>query len=196
MNHSFSKPLSLCRLLLVVGALSPVVASAQSPNQSESPKKTDLVVSEKDLSDYRKGATSALAQARANNLVAAEATLATLNKSAPNSATWHMEAAKRLVQLAEQLARSNQSRNVTALANRALANLALAEELAREPGQRAAAKMLAGFVQERYLANPEAARASYESAVPLAPEGESRAKEAAERLQGNDDHLRSKGGNK
>lgn len=118
--------------------------------------------------------------------------LAATNVSKANTAEYHMETAQRLLTVSEESARNGEPAMVTVLAGRALEQLVLSETLARDPEERASARTLAGFIQERYLADPTAALLSYRAAVQFAPEKASKAKESVERLKQTEDNLREK----
>lgn len=62
-----------------------------------------------------------------------------------------METAQRLLTVSEESARNGEPAMVTVLAGRALEQLVLSETLAKDPEERASARTLAGFIQERYL---------------------------------------------
>lgn len=130
--------------------------------------------------------------AQGSDATAAEEALTMLNVAKPETAEWHLETAQRLMQTAEQLARDGEPQNVAVLAARALQHLALADTRAKNAATRADAKTLAGFIYERYLADPAAALASYEQAAQLAPETAGKAKEASERLRKTDDNVKAK----
>lgn len=128
---------------------------------------------------------------RAEPLAAVEDLLTALNESKPNTAEWRMETAQRFVHLAEQLAREGRPENVARLVHRALQHLQVADNPSQNAATRASAKALAGFIQERYLADDTAARSSYQAAAALDP-GNKQAKEQADRLQRKDDNEKAR----
>jgi len=152
--------------------------SVQPPGQAAKTDSTSVA----NLTDNRKSMDDAKTLAQGNNLAAAEQTLTALNRTKPNTAAWHMETAQRLMQTAEQLAREAHPANVAALVASALSHLDQADALTKDARVRAAAKTLAGFIHERYRADPAAALASYQAAVQLAPDSKNAA-EAADRMQ-------------
>ena len=77
--------------------------------------------------------------------------LAATNVSKVNTSEFHMETAQRLLTVSEESARNGEPAMVTVLAGRALEQLVLSETLAKDPEERASARTLAGFIQERYL---------------------------------------------
>lgn len=129
--------------------------------------------------------------ARASNAAGAETVLITLNRAKPNTAWWHLETAQRLLGTAEQLAREAKPASISALLASALSHLAQADTPGTDARLRAAAKTLAGFIHERYLADRKSAVASYQSAAQLSPATATAAKEAVDRLQKTD--ARAKG---
>jgi hypothetical protein len=190
------KPL-LCQLSLrvltgtVLAAALVVGVSAQPVSVSVPAAKPDHVDQAQDLVAFRTGMTNAKSLAAANNLTGAEQALISLNKARPNTAAWYIDTAQRLMQTAEQLARDAKPASIPALATRALQLLSQAEIAAKTTRTRAAAKALAGFIQERYLANRSAALTAYQGAVVLAPSSPA-AKEAVARLQQTEANLQTR----
>lgn len=184
-----STPWRLAGALLALGGAALAQVPPLGPTRPNDPAKQAQA-----LANYRAGLGNAKALATANNLVAAEAALVPLNVAKPNTAAWRIETAQRLVHLADQLGREGQTRNVAALANSALQHLVQAELLATNVRSRVAAKSLAGFIHERYLANRAAALASYQAAAALSPTTALKAQEAATRLQKTDDTLAARRG--
>ena len=122
----------------------------------------------------------------------AELVLAANNMTKANTPEFHMETAQRLMIVSEQSARNGEPAQVMALATRALLQLEQSETFARDPEERASAKTLAGFIQERYLADPSAALRSYRSAVQLSPDKAKKAQESIDRLQKTEEIVREK----
>jgi hypothetical protein len=181
-----------CSLWIVLLICAAISASAQVPTTPGQINPVNPVKQEQDLANYRSGLNNAIALATAKNLVAAEAVLTALNKSKPNTAEWHMEAAQRLMQVAEALAREGHPANVTALAASAVTHLNQAQPLTKNTRTQATAKSLEGSIQERYLADPTTALVSYQIAAQLSPATATKATEAADRLQKTNDNLSAK----
>ena len=171
--------LSTCLLALV----SPI--SAQTANSSPVQAANAVSASHAAADNARRVLVMSNAKALAKNsqTVAAEQEVQTINRSKTGSAAWHMETAQRLLQVADQLAREGKAAPVRALANSALTHVNQADRDARDTHTRSAAKTLAGFIHERYLANPAAAIADYKAAADVSPTTANRAKEAASRLE-------------
>jgi len=207
--------LAMKNTLLFLGALalagSGFAQSANAPGQATAPgqaKKTDPAPvtpvapatpgkgdpgpTVPDLASVRGNVDDAKNLAKGSNVVAAEKSLTAINLAPANTAAWHIETAQRLIQTAEQLAREGQTGSVPALTASALAHLDQADPLAKDAPTRATAKTLAGFIHERYRADPVAAKASYQAAVQLSPSTAGAAKEASDRLQKTDDNLTDK----
>lgn len=140
----------------------------------------------------RNAVDNAKTLAKGGNVAGVELAVSAINVAKKNSAEWYLETAQRLMQTAEDLAREGKGEQVTALANRAVQNLVQAAVVAKDAPTRAAAKTLAGFIQERYLADPAAAILSYEAAAQLAPVDAKGAQEASERLKKSDDNQKNK----
>lgn len=185
-------PSAPVRRRLPCGALLLLLASSAwaQPAIPPGPAKKDEAA-EAAQAAYRNALGNAKALAKANHLAAAEQALAQLNLALANTAEWHLETAQRLVQLAEQVARDGAPANVAPLVRQALQQLALAEQRATTPGATLNAKLLAGFIHERFLADAKSALASYQAAVQLAPDS-AEAKEKSERMQKTDDTFRRK----
>ena len=145
-----------------------------------------------DVATVRAKMSEAKNLAKANNVAGAEQVLLTLNRAKPNTAGWHMETAQRLMGTAEQLAREARPASIAPLTASALSHLAQADTLTTDARIRAAAKTLAGFIHERYLADRKSALASFQSAALLSPTTATSAKEAADRLQKTEDKARAK----
>lgn len=133
----------------------------------------------------------AIVSSRANNLAQAERALSDSNLSPAGTANWHMETAQKLIQLAEDLARSG--RPSPGLAQSALQNALRASQLATTPETALGARLLAGFICERFLADRGGALGHYRAAVQLAPQSPV-AREANDRLTKIDEAFRQKGG--
>lgn len=184
-------------LLLFLGAL--LVSAVPGFGQAATPPgpvgKPEEKVDYADIANIRAAVNQAKFLAASNNAADAEELLAKLNAALPDTAEWKMETAQRLMQTAEQLARDGQPEKVGALAARALQQLTGAEAIALDAETRVSAKALAGFIYERYLANPTAAAASYQAAVNLSPDKATQAKEAVERLKKSSDNAKEKAAN-
>lgn len=180
-----------------------VMVRAQNPNAPGQAKKDDaaVVVTPVDPVATERAALNnaqALAKtpaaneaAKAQTAAAVEALLTPTNKTQPNTADWRLETAQRLMQVAELAARAGKADNVAALATRALQQLNVADNPSQDATTRAAAKTLAAWIYERYLADLDSARANYEAAVQLSP-GNQKAKESAARLKQTDDNVKLK----
>lgn len=185
--------------LLLTAAFTLANASfAQNTNAPGQVNKTDPAVvtpavpAAQDISVIRGNVEDAKNLAKGNSVAAAEQKLMALNHAKPNTAAWHMETAQRLMQTAEQLAREAHTASLPALAASALSHLDQAVQRAKDARTQAAAKTLAGFIHERYLADPVTALANYQAAALLAPSNAANAKEAADRLQKTDDNVKDK----
>jgi|GEM_PF-4935330 len=126
------------------------------------------------LAVHRQVKSDALALAKNGNVPAAEEALHALNVAQPGSASWHLETAQRLVQLAGDLSRSGRAPLARTAAARALDALTTADRL---PGSgamlKAAIQQQRGFIYERYLGDVENAKASYRAAALLLPQNAS-----------------------
>jgi hypothetical protein len=143
-----------------------------------------------DMAAIRSKREEAKASARANNAVQAERALSDTNLSPAGTANWHLETAQKLIQLADDLARLGTPSPV--LAKAALDNALRARPLANTPETALGARLVAGFVCERYLADRTAALGHYQAAVQLAPQSAA-AREAIDRLTKIDEAFRQKG---
>lgn len=182
------KPISfLCAVALICyGGLYAADASNQAKQGEASAPALDRVSVERDAIDEAKalvrGATANEAE-KAAKVSAVEELVAPLNQAKKNSPEWRLETAQRLMHVAEQIAREGKPDNVSALAQRALQHLKIADTPANDAEIRAAAKTLSAWINERYLADEDAAIADYEGAAALAGPGNAKAKEAAQRLK-------------
>lgn len=145
-----------------------------------------------DIATQRANIDDAKTLAKGRDVAAAEKKLMALNRAKADTPVWHLETAQRLVELADQLSREGADDSVAALAGRALQHLGQVETSATNANFRAAAKTMAGFIEERYLADPAAALMDYQSAAELAPTTATMAKEAADRLHRSDENLQVK----
>ncbi len=172
------------KILLILGALVALATTgyAQTTDVPGQGKKVEPV-SGPDLTVERGKVSDAKVLAKSGNVAAAETAVATLNRAKPNTTEWHLETAQRLVQTAEQLARDGDGAQVEKLVRRALQQLSQAMAKAKDDASRAAVRSLEGFLQERYLADNDAAAMAYEAAAKLAPAEAKGAGEAAERLK-------------
>lgn len=150
---------------------------------ADSSAKSPLPTVKPDIAAARTSVERAKIAAKDGNASAVERELTPLIRAKPETAAWHMEAAQRLVHVADDLAREAQRQHVAALAQRALQHLARADELAKDARVRAAGRTLAGFVHERYLGDAAAAIDHYEAARQLSPERTSAALFDGERLK-------------
>lgn len=122
----------------------------------------------------------AVALAIAGNVNAAEAALKAQNHARPGTAAWHAESAQRLMSVASTVARSGQAESVRELALRALDHLQHVERMDARAGARTYA--MAGMIHERFLADFESAKASYQAAIQANPSDRS-TKEKLTRLE-------------
>lgn len=127
-------------------------------------------------------ADQAKALVKLRRLTELEATVAQLAFAKPATTEWHLEIAQRLLQAAEQAARDGATEGVAEVAQLALGSLARADKPEQPAGVRAAVRMQAGFIRERFLGDADGALAEYEAAARLAPE-HAAAGEAASRLK-------------
>ena len=125
-------------------------AHAQPPDSSRAMPKVDRVKQAQELAAYRAGVGNARKLAMANNVAGAEQALTAVNKSKPNTASWHMETAQRLMQTAEYLRREAKPAAVPALAASALNHLTQADGLTKDVRDRAAAKCLVGLFRSAF----------------------------------------------
>jgi hypothetical protein len=162
--------------------LASVAVAASNVASGASASKPDTAAQHaKDTADFRGALSDARGFAANGSVSGAEQALTRSLHAKANTAAWHMELAQRLLQTADQIARSGKLASVPGLANAALAHVTQADSLAPDAKGKAAAKSLAGFIYERYLGNPTAALASYQAAAKLSPT--SNASRTAERLQ-------------
>lgn len=102
---------------------------------------------------------------------AAEKRLTDRNRNPKQTAEWHLESANELVQMAFSLTRAGQPERAAQVARRALAHTEQAVRLARRPALAASAEETAAFIQEKLLADHEAAKAAYRAAARRHPRG-------------------------
>lgn len=118
---------------------------------------------------HRQAVAEAKDLAARGNLDAAEQALGAVNPAPRDSALWHFDLAQRLTLLAGNLARSGQTAEARATAQRALRSLEKADALASEPNLRAGIRQQTGFIQERYVGDLAAAKTAYRAAAQIAP---------------------------
>lgn len=97
----------------------------------------------------------------------AESALFATNRATPNTAKWHLECANALMRVAAATSAQGNAVLARELAVRALFFTAEAERAPANGAQgvTAAARELAGYIQENYIGDLPAAERSYESAV-------------------------------
>jgi len=102
----------------------------------------------------------------------------------PDTAGWHCETASRLLHIAWQFSGEGKKDLADRVAYLCLSESATAVRVAgdQEPGKAAAALLTAAIVQERFLGDLEAAKASLREAQRLAPDNEA-SKEALDRFE-------------
>lgn len=144
-----------------------------------------------DLAGIRAKQEEARSFARSNNRAQAEKSLTDYNLSSPGSASWSLETAQKLVQLAEEMSRSGRPAVAAGLARDALQHAVRATQLAQTLEAALGAKMLAGFIHERFLADRAGALAAFRDAAQLAPSSTA-AREAHERAKKTDEAFREK----
>ena len=141
----------LACLLTAVLATGMFGQNTGAPGQA---RKSDPAAVARDLATYRAAVDRDKDLAKNNNAVAAEQALTALNRTAPDTAAWHFETAQRLVQTVDQLARDAQPASKTGpLLTSALQHLTQADRPGTPATPRANARMLAGFIYERFLAD-------------------------------------------
>jgi hypothetical protein len=134
----------------------------------------------------------AKAAAKRNDALATEQALIQATNAAPNSVSWHIEVAQRLIQVAYDVPREGRSDIIPNLIARALQYLTQAETLTTDVRLRSSIKALAGMIHERFRGDHASALASYRAASQLSPDNPS-AKYQADRLQRLDDNMKRKG---
>jgi len=144
-----------------------------------------------DLAAIRAKQEEARNFARADKPSQAEKSLTDYNLSSPGSAAWSLETAQKLVQLAEEMSRGSRPAVAASLARNALQHAGRATQLAQTPETALGAKMLAGFINERFLADRAGALAAFRDAAQLAPNSVA-AREAHDRAKKTDDAFREK----
>ncbi len=155
-----------------------LIVSGQSPVGSPVP-------------DFNVVVASAKTQAKGKNIAAAELTLTQHNVSPPNTAAWKLETTQRLLHLAGDVARDGDPVAAGALAAQSLQYLNQVAGLTTDTRAQASAKASAGFIHERFTGDPQAAIASYQAALKLAPDDKA-TQEALVRLEKADAILRSR----
>jgi hypothetical protein len=174
--------LRLPQLTAISAILLATTTHAQNTNAPGQVKKTDPAQTAAAQAAVSNGMTEAKALAKSKNINALEAKLGAINHAKPNTAAWHIELSHRLIQIADQLARENDTSQIAAIANLAVQHLTQADTLTTDIRTRSAAKTLIGFIQERYLADTVGAIASYDAAAKISPKANA-ASEAGDRLR-------------
>jgi hypothetical protein len=182
-----------CRIALLAVATSLSVGSlhaqslpGQAGNSATSQKSTAQ-------SAVRIAMDDAKALAKSKNIIAVEAKLGALAHGKAHTPAWHIDIAQRLIQIAEQLSRDGSNEAAMNAAAAALKHANSADAGAADAITHGTAKIVAGFIQERFLADPDAAIASYQAATQLSPKANG-AKQALERLKRTADALHGQGG--
>lgn len=173
-------------LAAILGAAAPrsEAQNATAPGQGKARDATAI--------DYGRTLENAKALAHAKNGAGAEAALMAMNVTRAGTGAWHLEAAQRLVQLADALVTDAHGMDPDDAIKRALQHLNQADVPSNDLSLRVAAKLLAGFIQERFVGNSSAALACYQAAADLDP-GSPHTKEALERRRRTDDAFRQPG---
>jgi hypothetical protein len=144
--------------------------------------------------DSRQTLADAKGLAKKGDLAGVEQKLVALNLSKPGTSDWHMETTQRLMQTAGDLVREGSPKQVNAIVSQSLQHLDQAANLAKAAkdvrGQ-ANAKVMTGFIQERFSGDAASAIASYQAALQLVPDDKATL-EALDRLQKADANLRAK----
>ncbi|MBM3853523.1 MAG: hypothetical protein FJ399_10250 [Verrucomicrobia bacterium] len=164
--------------IAAAGFAQPVGAGNGGPNATQS-----------DLAAVRTRREIARNHARGNNVAQTVSVLSEYNRAASGTAAWHLETAQKLIQLAEDLGRDAMPR--PALAQTALQHAVRAGQLATTPETALGAKLLAGYIHERHLADRENALACFRDAAQLAPQSAA-AREAYERMRRADETIRQR----
>jgi hypothetical protein len=182
-----------CRLTAACLLLPMVTASSMAqPAATPATGKQDKAIDARnDVAAIRSKREEGKILAKANNPAGAERALTEFNLAATGTASWHLETAQKLVQLAEDLGRSGKPALVPGLAQSALQHALRASQLATTPEAALGAKMMAGFISERYLANRAGALVYFRDAAQLAPQSPA-AREAHERVKRIDETFREK----
>lgn len=186
--HPLCCRLTAACLLLPMAAASIMAQPAATPAADKQAKAIDA---RNDVAAIRSKREEAKDFAKANNPAEAERALTEFNLAATGTAAWHLETAQKLVQLAEDLGRSGKPALVPGLAQSALQHAVRASQLAPTPETALGAKLMAGFVSERYLADRAGALTYFRDAAQLAPQS-TVAREAHERLKKTDEAFREK----
>jgi len=139
----------------------------------------------------RKAVDDAKQLVKAGNVTAAEQALTKRNLAKPNTAEWHMETTRKLVQTAQELAHDGNSSSVPALATLSLQHLTEVGARSQNAKVKARAKSQAGYVYARFVGDTPSAIASYQAAVQLDPTDVA-SQEALDRLQSAEANLRAK----
>lgn len=127
----------------------------------------------------------------AGNPVAAEKLLTDQNRFRANTREGSLESARKVIGLADELARDGKATATAPLVSSALQHLQQALDRASTNRSRSKVRMTTGFVHERFRGDPAAALAQYQSALQLDPNNAS-AREAVERLKDADEKLKAR----
>jgi len=98
-------------------------------------------------------------------IAAAEALLTGQSHAQPQSFAWNQDAARNLTRLTISLGADHNLTAQRAAATRALVYIIAAESAAPQASALSNLRLTEGMLQERYLANPVAAKVAYQSAV-------------------------------
>lgn len=111
----------------------------------------------------------AKAFAKTKDFDGVEKALTRSNLARPNTAGWHFETTRKLLETARQMTQGGDLAPSAELSSRALQHLAMAEAAAKDSRTKAQAKSQAAFIQLRYRGDLSTAIATYEAAAQLDP---------------------------
>lgn len=139
------------------------------------------------LAAHRRANADAKVLAASGDIAGAARILDNLSTAPASSANRYTEIAQRLTLLANALARSGNALAARKTAIEASKFFAAADRQTTDPDAKAAIQSQIGFLQERFLGDPESAKAAYRSAARLAPRNASTREksEAAEQAEAN-----------
>lgn len=162
--------------------LSSSEASAQAASpQTEYPQRSAEALAE--LQQSRELLAQASVAAKSGNAAAAENAVVALNRAPTGSSEWHVEAAQRLIHLAESIAKQGKAQQSEALIQRGLGHLEGAEKLATRAEQKARIMAFTAYIYERFIGDLEKAAECHQAALEYSPTGSAASKEALERLK-------------
>lgn len=173
------------RLILILALFAGLSLQAQTNVQDRAnadKNAAELLVLERGVITDAKTLARTSTLEKTGELTRVENLLTALNEAKAGTAEWQMETAQRLVHLAEQMAREGKPQSIPKLIERALQQLEGVSRVGATAEARASAKVLAGFIQERYLADDDAAQESYRAAATLDPKNAA-ASEKYQRVQ-------------